>query len=243
MYILYHVTSTDDVMTTSGSTVSPKPVTPPQRSEEKIGTKPLKPVSSKPDSVNAKPRVSEPTIPSPDYEGKTGSLIHSGLTKNKPLPSTPLETKKTTPHGTESSTTAIAGIRKSLTTAEPKRLSTSSDAKKSIITSEIKENKTTAAAATTAAATATATAATTTTTTAAAAPTATSTPAAAAAAPAATVSSALLWKDSRDSHSNHLEEKVNAIFKELLPKVSWCCMFCIIIVYHEVKVSVFSLFY
>ncbi|XP_064080025.1 SH3 domain-containing kinase-binding protein 1-like isoform X7 [Macrobrachium nipponense] len=163
----------DEVMSTSGPSVSSKPAVPPQKSDDKPNAKPLKPVPSKLDGSvsDVKPKVSEPYIPSPDYDSKTSSLVQSNLTKTKPLPRTPCEPNKLG-NGAESSP-PVTELRKFPSNMDSKKLAANNDSKKAGASPEVKENKS----------------------------------------PIGSL------KDSRDNNSSQLEEKVNAIYKELLPKM------------------------
>ncbi|XP_066965258.1 SH3 domain-containing kinase-binding protein 1-like isoform X17 [Macrobrachium rosenbergii] len=163
----------DEVMSSSGPSVSSKPAVPPQKSDDKPSAKPLKPIPSKLDGTvsDIKPKVSEPYIPSPDYDSKTSSLVQSNLTKTKPLPRTPCEPSKLG-NGAESSP-PVTELRKFPSNIDSKKLAANNDSKKAGASPEVKESKT---------------------------PTG-------------------LLRDSRDNNSSQLEEKVNAIYKELLPKM------------------------
>ncbi|XP_066965261.1 SH3 domain-containing kinase-binding protein 1-like isoform X20 [Macrobrachium rosenbergii] len=167
------VFNADEVMSSSGPSVSSKPAVPPQKSDDKPSAKPLKPIPSKLDGTvsDIKPKVSEPYIPSPDYDSKTSSLVQSNLTKTKPLPRTPCEPSKLG-NGAESSP-PVTELRKFPSNIDSKKLAANNDSKKAGASPEVKESKT---------------------------PTG-------------------LLRDSRDNNSSQLEEKVNAIYKELLPKM------------------------
>ncbi|KAK7022869.1 hypothetical protein SK128_022583, partial [Halocaridina rubra] len=82
------VFNTDDSMSSSGPAACPKPVTPPQKHEDKSPAKVTKhavqlPESSVPD---AKAKPSEPQIPNPDYESASSQQIIPPRHKPQPRP-------------------------------------------------------------------------------------------------------------------------------------------------------------
>ncbi|XP_068238237.1 SH3 domain-containing kinase-binding protein 1-like isoform X12 [Palaemon carinicauda] len=165
------VFNADEIMSTSGPAVSSKPAVPPQKSEDKPSGKPLKPVPSKLDGSisDTKAKVTEPRIPSPDYESKTAPLPN--VAKNKPLPRTPTESNK--PGNGAESSPPVTDIRKFPPNVDSRKLPANTESKKPVASPEVKESK--------------------------------------------SLTGPL--RDSRDNNNSQLEEKVNAIYKEFLPKI------------------------